>query len=144
MALASWLMLALVSLPGCKLYRGELIEPDSSAGMSGSGVSGSGGSGGTGPCVQAPEVCNAIDDDCDGEIDDGAEASCDVVLNGASTCIVFDGGPTCVFTGECLPGFANCDGEPSNGCEDAFCECNPCDDAGDDASADDAGSDAGL
>jgi hypothetical protein len=67
-------------------------------------------------CVQnqqpRPETCNGLDDNCNGIVDDGAESTCPAPPLGArSTCIA----GVCGFA--CLPGFANCDGNPANGCE---------------------------
>lgn len=60
----------------------------------------------------ATELCNGIDDDCDGVADDGAAASCPARPN--TTAPVCTGGG-CSYV--CAPGFADCDGNPLNGCE---------------------------
>lgn len=56
------------------------------------------------------EICNGIDDDCDGIVDEGA--LCPPLLNATSVCQ----GGQCVL-GQCQPGFANCNGNPADGCE---------------------------
>ncbi len=58
------------------------------------------------------DVCNALDDDCNGTVDDGlAAASCPVRGNATATCAA----GACGFA--CSAGFADCDGNPANGCE---------------------------
>jgi putative metal-binding protein len=54
------------------------------------------------------EICNAIDEDCDGNISEGPCS----LPNATSTCNL----GTCVVTG-CNSGFDNCDGQNPNGCE---------------------------
>jgi hypothetical protein len=56
------------------------------------------------------EICNGLDDDCDGIVDDGA--ICPPAPNGTSACV----GGNCVVQ-SCNPGFANCNGNPDDGCE---------------------------
>ncbi len=59
------------------------------------------------------EFCNGIDDDCNGQTDDGApEDICGVIDFGVSACI--DG--QCVV-GSCDPGHYDVDGNADNGCE---------------------------
>jgi len=58
-----------------------------------------------------PETCNTLDDDCDGSIDEGG-AGCATAPNAITACV----GGNCTIV-SCTPGFANCDGNPINGCE---------------------------
>ncbi len=78
------------------------------------------------------ELCNYLDDDCDGEVDEGVDTTSDLNNCGAcgnvcgdifphasSTCA----GSVCVF-GQCLPGYYDIDDVLLNGCEYA---CTPAD-----------------
>ena len=58
-----------------------------------------------------PETCNAIDDDCDGRVDEMPSTLCDLA-NTVSECV--DG--ACLVVG-CTGVGADCDGRSSNGCE---------------------------
>ncbi len=79
-------------------------------------------------CSGTPEVCNGIDDDCDGETDEDFDfmsnsehcGACNVncARPNAQT---FCSNGSCGLAG-CEPGFGNFDGDPSNGCEAV---CNP-------------------
>lgn len=135
---ALWLLLA-----GCHPYDSELLPPPAgtSGGGGGSGgmdastqdAGGDGGTqeGGTDACVaSAVEMCNRIDDNCNGEIDEGAEVVCgQTILNAVVECVAFANTARCVLV-DCLDGFDRCDGNPANGCE-PYCDCNACaDDAG--------------
>jgi len=82
-------------------------------------------SGGSSPardaCVSDTEVCNGVDDDCDGEVDEAQAVQQDCssrILNRPSICAE----KVCVQTGDCYDGYFNCDGLPENGCE-ATCPC---------------------
>lgn len=134
---------AALSVGGCSAYDdGRLpMRPGGSGGTGGTAGGGTGGGGTGGECVPTgAEICNGeVDDDCDGEFNNGeAAASCTTILNATATC---SSSGTCLL-GECLPYFYNCDGQRSNGCETCdFCrrECAPEEDAGnDDAGAEDA------
>jgi hypothetical protein len=82
-----------------------------------------------GEVLPRPELCNGIDDDCNGQVDDGASAPCwefDPALRGVGACR--DGERACVdgVLGECLgevpPSAEICDGldNDCDGIADAF------------------------
>ncbi len=56
------------------------------------------------------EICNGIDDDCDGEVDEGV--ICPPLPNATTACA----GGNCVLQ-TCNPGYADCDGIEISGCE---------------------------
>jgi hypothetical protein len=65
------------------------------------------------PCVyNPPEVCNGVDDDCNGTVDDpGSETSCSLP-NATPACV---GGACAVAS--CNSGWGDCDATPLDGCE---------------------------
>ena len=77
------------------------------------------------PGDPSPEICNGLDDDCDGVIDNvdpgllandvnncGACGNVCIAPNGTAGCV----NGTCVVAA-CNEGFADCDDNPANGCE---------------------------
>jgi hypothetical protein len=85
-----------------------------------------GGSDGSvdGGCVIAKEACNELDDDCDGAVDEGFDLATDVANCGAcgDACVSSpDNASSACMAGACElacdMGFADCDGDGSNGCE---------------------------
>ncbi len=75
-------------------------------------------------CVATgPEVCNGIDDDCNGLVDDGFDLSSDPHNCGAcgNECNLPNAFPTCTdgacAINRCEIGFEDLDGVPGNGCE---------------------------
>jgi hypothetical protein len=88
-------------------------------------------------CEPEPEVCDLVDNDCDLEVDNGDPVEmCGTIDHGTPACVVGE----CVV-GQCDPGFADIDGQLSNGCECALAESGgpTCSDAEDLGSLDDTG-----
>jgi hypothetical protein len=71
---------------------------------------------------EARELCNDLDDDCDGETDEGADRSC--TLEGASSACSKG---RCVIS-LCSPGFVDCNRMSADGCEASATdiECGSC------------------
>jgi hypothetical protein len=123
---------------GCKVYDDALLA----GGAGGNGGNDAGRSGMAGdapePCAASEEVCNDVDDDCNGVVDDEAQASADCSQRYHARVECGRGG-FCLFVPSnpmCDPGWHHCDGMPQTGCESPTpCVCTTCDDAG----ADDGG-----
>jgi hypothetical protein len=136
------LALVALSLWACDAYDPSLLPGPAGANGGSGGAGGMDSSvGGTGEdggppedggdaCVSsAVEVCNRVDDNCDGEVDEGADVMCSQLMHAESECVPFGNSARCVMLGECHEGYDRCDGDPANGCE-PYCSCNVCDDAG--------------
>jgi hypothetical protein len=131
---------------GCHVYDERKLDPqaqggsggaaplDSGIAKDGAGLDDDGGGAGVGgECVaKAAETCNLRDDDCDGDTDEDTEELCAMSFPNVATaeCVEIRREARCVQR-DCSPGFFNCDGIPSNGCE-PYCMCHVCpdDDAG--------------
>jgi hypothetical protein len=91
------------------------------------------GHGGTGDACasSAVEVCNRIDDNCDGEVDEDTDALCSESMHAQAECVEYPDTDTsrCVIIGDCHEGHDLCDGNPANGCE-PYCDCHLCADGG--------------
>jgi hypothetical protein len=136
-----------LALAACDAFdRGKLMPPlPGTGGTGGMPSEVDGGDTDAGVCTPAAEICNGVDDDCDGVTDTedlDADDYCEgIILNADAICFSqVVGEAVCVRRPEtpCDTGFANCDGRPSNGCEHPAptCGCLSCEDAGSD---DDAG-----
>ena len=74
-------------------------------------------------CTGTAELCNGIDDDCDGVIDNGFDlltdsrncGACGIVCSAPTATAECRGG-SCVVA-SCTPGYFDADGNPANGCE---------------------------
>jgi len=80
------------------------------------------------PGVAGTEVCNGVDDDCDGAVDGAAAVmACPARANAAATCTM----GACGYA--CAAGFGDCDGDAANGCEtdtrSAVAHCGRCSNA---------------
>lgn len=64
---------------------------------------------GTPPCTPDPEICDTVDQDCDGDI---AEGPCDLPNATTSACV----SGVCRI-GACATGYGDCNGQPGDGCE---------------------------
>jgi hypothetical protein len=139
------LVLVYVLLCGCSIREVSLTGDSGLAGSGGSGggtggVNGGdgGGHGGGGrdahgdgfgtdampdACVPQAEICNGLDDDCDGVIDNGFDLNNDVDNCGScnNRCLYANGvgecrGGTCHLA-SCAFGYGDADHDPANGCE---------------------------
>jgi hypothetical protein len=100
---------------------GVIIKLDARPGQGEAG--GSAGYDGQSGCTGTPELCNGIDDDCDGVVDNGFDLLTDPLNCGA--CGIVCSAPTaltecragaCVIA-SCTPGYVDADRSPTNGCE---------------------------
>ena len=98
----------LVILLGCDAYDPDLLQK--SQGFAARRDAGSPPP--ASDCGERPELCNAADDDCDGKVDEGAEADCQ--FDHATAVCVSAG--DCVIV-ECEGGYADCNRDRADGCE---------------------------
>ena len=91
-------------------------------GTGGTGGQGTGGTGGACP-LPRDEICNGLDDDCDGVADDGFDLQTDPSNCGrcGGSCSFVHAFPACqagqCALGTCFQGYADADHNPQNGCE---------------------------
>jgi RHS repeat-associated protein len=103
----------------------------------GQGVSSNAGNGATGSAggTCPPVTCNPGFGDCDGNACNGCETDLTTTLADCGACghtcgAIANGTPACVggacVVGTCNPGFADCDKDPSNGCEASLSSVTSC------------------
>ncbi len=101
----------------CDVARGCVEIPTGVDGGLDGGVGGD-----AGPCVPEAEICNERDDNCDGTVDEGFDLTSDVDHCGScgTVCGGANATPSCV-SGVCAlacdVGWADCNGDVSDGCE---------------------------
>ncbi|MEE2786051.1 MAG: MopE-related protein [Myxococcota bacterium] len=82
-----------------------------------------GGRSDMGNCIPRREICNEVDDDCNGIVDDVDDLSRNVEHCGqcGRRCVIENADPTCLGgqcrVKSCAAGFVNADGLSANGCE---------------------------
>jgi hypothetical protein len=140
---AAWLLLCASLCCACRVYDASLAPPltlsDASMSLDATASPDAAAMKDAEICITpALEICNNLDDDCDGEIDEAAATQRDCESRIAHATTACHSG-FCVRL-ECLTGYFNCDGHPENGCE-SICPCgtNCADAGGNDAGSDDAG-----
>jgi len=117
----------------------DRFHAGSDGGGSPDGGTDSGGGTDAGPCEDpVPEECNVVDDDCDGDADEGFDLETDPAHCGAcdAACEEVPGAmPGCV-DGSCSPacddGLGDCDDDYATGCETDLgtaAACGSCGDA---------------
>jgi len=114
-----------VVLVGCQVFDPALL--DESASFAATSDRDGGPSSPTAPssdgCTDATELCNDRDDDCNGEVDEGADDACRLAhaIGGCAS------GGTCVIA-ECERGYLDCNGRSADGCEQRTSElkCGMC------------------
>jgi hypothetical protein len=95
------------------------LDAHTALGEAGTGLGNDGALG----CTGTPELCNGIDDDCDGVVDNGFDlltdslncGACGIVCTAPTATTECRGGQCVVAS--CTPGYVDADGNPANGCE---------------------------
>lgn len=116
------LALALTLASGCALERAPVIPLDGSSLDASVDAT----------CTGSAETCNGVDDDCDGRTDEDFDRDTDLENCGVCgrACVSGDRGTPACRAGACAvdcdPGFADCDGDLTNGCEASLSAASTC------------------
>jgi hypothetical protein len=133
---AAWCAIA-TGLSGCDVFNADLLLETKTADVTQKDAGGDG----DGDCEpnDSIELCNGLDDDCDGDLDEDADARC--TLPGASSAC---SGGACVIA-LCSSGFVDCNERSDDGCEAlaSTIQCGMCGRSCGDAAVSDSGAPVG-